>query len=202
MFERSAAWNEYYRELDPPRRGALLEALRADEPDDGANAYRYQLLKARHADKRQPDFAVDHFLYNCISFIQLSQSARLFRGHAARVVARAVKDMCFDEARALGEAGESALYWELRNTAMRYFESCDNEGYNRQLFGLLASSEEARRDRLCRDVWGMTRGVSRFTGMEAVLEPWNRAVLDAYFSLDREARPRFEAYDRKQRGEG
>ena len=50
MFEQTAGWSEYYRELEPKRRRVLLERLCAEEPDDGANAYRRILFEARHTD--------------------------------------------------------------------------------------------------------------------------------------------------------
>lgn len=200
MWEMSASWMEYYREPEPQRRRELLDTLCASEPDDGANGYRRQLFEARHADPGQPGMLVDRFLYCCMSFIQYSRNSRIFRGYAVRQVKRALKAMQFDGAKALGEAGEAALYWELRNAAARYFSCCEGPGYHRQMFGLIPSSEAGRRDRLCRDVWQMTRGVTRTTGLDEALAPWNRAVLDAYFALDGEARQRFEALDEKMCG--
>ena len=200
MNELSAGWSEYYRELEPARRRELLDALCASEPDDGANAFRRRLFDARYAPVKGKGGVADRFLYHSMSFMQHSQNARLFKGHVARQVKSALKEMLVDEAAVLGEAGERALYWELWNTAMRFFDCCDSPAYNRQLFGLIPSGDESRRSRICRDVWRMTRGIARYTGLETQLEPWCRAVLDAYQSLDRDAQRRFEEYDRSMGG--
>ena len=120
MVDLSAAWAEYYRELQPVRRREMLAALCENEPDDGANAYRRLLLDARHTDPRDPGREVDRMLFMCVSFIQLCQSARLFRRGAAKDARRAMSEMRFDEAPSYGEAGERALYWEIRNAAARW----------------------------------------------------------------------------------
>lgn len=199
MYEQSARWNEYYRELDPKRRWALLEQLCLSEDDDGANAYRRRLYRARYADERQPGQEVDRFLFNCLNFAQLWSSARWFKGGARREVLRTLQQMLADEAAALGEAGERALYWEIRNAAARYLKTCEGSSYNRALFGMIASGDESRSDRICRDIWRMTEGLSGLLGLGDALSLWNRAVQDAYRTFDAGADQRLMKYREAQR---
>ena len=180
MVDLSAAWAEYYRELQPTRRREMLAALCENEPDDGANAYRRLLLDARHTDPRDPGREVDRMLFMCVSFIQLCQSARLFRRGAAKDARRAMSEMRFDEAITYGEAGEKALYWEIRNAAARYLSTCLSPGYNRGLFGLAPSRDAGRQERIARDIWSMTDGLARRAGLEAEMALWARAVRDSY----------------------
>lgn len=194
MYEQSARWNEFYRELEPDRRMAMLERLCADEPDDGANDYRRLLLRARYVDEKQPGRTVDRFLFACLSFTQLWSSARMFKKHARRETLAALDEMLSDRAARYGGAGERALYWELRNAAARYLSTCRDSGYNRTLFGLVASGEDSRADRICRDIWRMTEGLAERLDLHEALRVWNCAVRDAYFASDPGAERRYRAY--------
>ena len=194
MYEQSARWNEYYREMEPRRRREQLDLLCMTEPDDGANEYRRMLFRARHVDEQQPGREVDRFLFNCLSFAQLWASARMFKKHARKEALQALSDMLCDRTRAYGEAGERAFYWEIRNAAARYLTTCQNSGYNRSLFGLVASGDESRADRICRDVWRMTDGLAERLDLRDALSVWCRAVQDAYFMSDPGAERRYRAY--------
>ena len=180
MYEQAAGWREYYLELEPAKRRLMLDELCASGPDDGANEYRRRLFEARYVDEKQPGRAVDHMLFMCVCFMQLCQSARLFKGGAIREIRSSMSKMCFDLAGQYGEAGTGALYWEIRNAAARYLSTCSSPSYNRRLFGLAASREEKRADRVARDIWQMTVGLSRQTGLDREMALWNQAVSDAY----------------------
>lgn len=193
MIEQSANWDAYYREPDPQKRRGMLDLACASEPDDGANAYRRALFDARHADAKNPGRTVDRMLFLCVSFVQMYQSARMFRKGTARDVRRSLSELRFDEAARYGEAGERALYWEIRNAAARFLSTCQSPGYNRGLFGMRPSGEEGRRERIARDIWQMSAGLAGRTGLGEELALWNRAVLDAYCQTDARALERFDA---------
>ncbi len=197
MYEQSTEWNIYYQELDPKERKRLFEKLKTSEPDDGANAYRERIFAARHTDPEQPDHEVDYFLFQCVSLIQTYRIANFSRRSAVKEVEKALQIMLYDEAFQYGEAGEKALYWELRNTAARYFNTCEASGYNRALFGLIQSSDEGRLDRMCRDAWQISLGLAQRTGQEDRLRIWVQAVLDAYLQVDRKGAERLKKYEDK-----
>ena len=194
MFEQSAGWKDYYRELDPRRRRAAFDGLCAGEPDDGANEYRRLLFEARHLDPKSPDRTLDRMLFQCVNFLQLCRSAWLFKGGAIKEVRRAMKELRFDLAGQYGEAGTGALYWEIRNAAARYLSTCESPSYNRRLFGLAPSRPEARDDRVVRDIWQMAEGLALRTGLETEMALWDQAVLDAYGMTGEDAAARFSAY--------
>ncbi|MBO7711732.1 MAG: hypothetical protein J6S83_14780 [Lachnospiraceae bacterium] len=184
MYEQSARWNEYYRELEPEARRRLFDELTMTQPDDGANEYRMALFQARYVDGKTPGKYVDRFLFQCVNFGQVFKSARLFRKSARKEVERTLDGMLFDGAAALGEAGERALYWELRNAAARYFRTCQSPDYGRSLFGLLKSGDVNRQERMCRDAREMSVDLSERLGMEKELRIWNEAVRDSYFACE------------------
>ena len=161
------------------------------------NAYRRTLLDARHVDPKNPGHEVDRMLFMCVSFMQLCQSARMFKGSAIREVRRSLQELRFDQAGAYGEAGTRALYWEIRNAAARYLSTCSAPGYNRGFFGLAPSRDAGRQERIARDIWQMSAGLSKRTGLGEELALWDRAVLDAYCATGESARARFEAFDAK-----
>ena len=198
MFELPSGWKEYYSEREPKRRRGMFESLAASLPDDGANAFRAAIFRARHVDEKRQGHEVDRMLFMCVSFMQLYHTARFFRNGARREVLRSMEELRFGEAEGLGEAGMSALYWEIRNAAARYLSTCESAGYNRAMFGLMPSREGGRADRICRDIWQMTDGLARRARMESEMSVWNSAVKDAYFALGGQERERFEAYDGKR----
>ena len=59
---------------------------------------------------------------------------------------------------------------------------------------MIASGDESRADRVCRDVWRMTEGLSQRVALKDELRLFNIAVRDAYYMSDPGAQRRFEAY--------
>jgi len=194
MYEQSAEWNEYYQELSPERRRQMLAGMPAQ--DDGANAFRLKLWEVRHGGSGGAE--VDRFLFQFVSLPQTYHSASVFKKSAAREVEKAMRSLLTEEAVQHGEAGERALYWEIRNAAARYFKTCESAGYNRGLFGMTASGDAGRKNRVCRDVWQMTLGLEARTGMKEALRIWSRAVQDEYARYDPVGPKLLEAYGKKK----
>ena len=194
MYEQGIAWNEYYRELSPGRRRQMLGGMTAE--DDGANAFRLKLWEARHGGSGSTE--IDRFLFQFVCLPQTYHSARVFKKSAMREVEKAMRSLLATEAAQYGEAGERALYWEIRNAASRYFKTCESAGYNRGLFGMTASGDAGRKNRVCRDVWQMTLGLEARTGMKDALRIWSRAVQDEYARFAPDGPGLLEAYGKKK----
>ncbi len=194
MMEWSAARREYYRELEPERRRQLLEKLLSSEPDDGADEYRARLFQTRYVDEKNKGQYVDRYLFQCVNFIQLYKSAAVFKRSTLKELKETIDQLLFNEAALYHEAGENALYWEIRNAAGRYFKSCDSPSYGRSLFGLLTSGSVNRTERMCRDAWEMTEGLTAKYGMQDQLRIWNRAVRDSLFACTPGAEAAWEAF--------
>ena len=200
MFEQTAAWNEYYREMDPARRRPMLDTLCMSEPDDGANAYRYLLFRRRHTDPKDSTREVDHYLFQCVNLGQVYRTARLFKKGAVREVENITVSLGFDQAEKYGEAGEKALYWEIRNGAARFFATCADPAYNRALFGLVSSTETGRKEQMIRDVYAMTDGLIQRTGCQEQLRLWKMGVLDQMTASFPDVGGAYEAYIAKTIG--
>lgn len=194
MYRLSGAWYSFYSEPDPMRRRRMLKELLLSEADDGANQYRLLLFNVRYGDETKNSSELDRFLFQFVNMVQVYRSARIFRKNARREVEKLMKQLLWSDAMRYGEAGKNALYWELRSAAMRYFKTCESSGYNRGLFGMVASGDASRKDRICRDVWQMTTGLTERCGLQEELDIWNRAVTDAYYAYDGSAYERLKAY--------
>ena len=61
-------------------------------------------------------------------------------------IRRSMTDLGIDEVCDANDMSASAVYWEIRNAARRYFENCKSPQYARKWFGMVATemSEEAR----------------------------------------------------------
>lgn len=194
MYEQCPQWNEYYQELSPDRRRQMLSQMPAE--DDGVNAFRLKLWEARHGGSRGTE--VDRFLFQFVCLPQTYHSAGIFKKSAAREVEKAMQSLLVQEAVQYGEAGERALYWEIRNAAARYFKTCESPGYNRGLFGITASGDAGRKNRVCRDVWQMTLGLEARTGMKEALRIWSRAIQDEYAQFDPDGPKLLATYGKKK----
>lgn len=200
MYEQSAAWNEYYRELEPKKRREMLEKLVSEEADDGGNDFRRRLFEARHTDPKRPGQEVDNFLWQCVNFIFLCKTMKVFFRHDKKEMMQGIKTLCIEEAASYGDVGNKALYWEFRNTLRRYFMTCESSSYRRKMFGLVSASDEEKVWQKCLDAWQMSRGVSLKFDLSEELAIWNEAVKDEYSCQDPDAAKRFEDYDRERTG--
>lgn len=161
MYEQNEKWNMFYLELDPKERQRIFEGLCVTEPDDGANAYRRLMLKRRYTDPKRPADAVDTYLWQCINFPYLYKSAGTMMKKNIKELHKVWKQSGFDQMESFGEAGEKAMYWEIRNMAKRYFETCRNsKNYGKRFFGLMSAKEGGKLAHITRDAWEMSYGLS------------------------------------------
>ena len=190
MYEISPAWMEFYRETEPENREAMLSRLLAEESDDGSNHYRKQLFAHRYLNGDDPKPSVDRYLWQCVNFVQLYDTSRLFKKGARREVGQFLSEDGYKEAMEGGPQGEKALYWEIRNAARRFFKTCRGNEYRRALFGLLSPGSEDQKTQMTTDTWKMTEGIGERLGIEDELSLWTKAVMDEYRITDPSAESR------------
>ena len=190
MEKISPVWNEYYREPEPDRRRRIFEKLAAEYPDPELDGCRQRVFTLRHAGGTGKDLETDRYLWQCVNFIQLYDTSRLFKRGARKEVESFLREGGYDEMLRLDSAGETALYWEIRNAAGRYFKTCAGPEYRKVLFGLISTGDADRKKQIARDAWKMTRGLTQRLGLGGRLDVWNRAVLDEYDLTDPSAHER------------
>jgi hypothetical protein len=133
MVPISPAWREYYMELEPDRRRMLLEKNLREEEEDGAGECRRRLFSLRYLEEGKTEPSVDRYLWACVNFVQVYSATRLFKKGGRKEVEQFLEKSGYREAMTLGEAGQTALYWEIRNAAKRYFKTCMGTEYRRSL---------------------------------------------------------------------
>ncbi|MBQ9647494.1 MAG: hypothetical protein IJV43_03925 [Oscillospiraceae bacterium] len=175
MYGLPSAWAAYYEETEPKKRRALLQEALAAE-DDGANTLRRELFDERYDFRREPER--DEFLLQYL-FLPNRYSTRngLFSGFD-KDVGKLLAAFHLDGANTLGEAERGALYWEFRNTAKRYLETCRSERYGKKLMGLVSPTPEEKLAKTAEDIWAMSRGVARAAGREAEMQLFCDALYD------------------------
>ncbi|MDD2213822.1 MAG: hypothetical protein PHR21_04695 [Oscillospiraceae bacterium] len=197
MYELSSQWLQFYQELSPAARRQLFETLQINEPDDGANELRLKLLKTRYQDPRHPEHEVDNLLWQCLNLPYLYKRGRYFKKSAAKEVTKTFRELSLNEALSYGEAGEKAVYWEVRNAVRRYFSTCQGEHYRRKVFGVMRASEEERQNQILKDAWQMSYGLAHRLGLEAETALFCQAVRDEYATLSADAGSDFDAREQQ-----
>ena len=170
------------------------------QPDDGANAYRELLFAQRYVDPKRKDGYIDRFLFLCVSFIQIYRSSGIFKGSGRKEIAKTWKEQHFDDSTGFGEAGERALYWELRNASARYFKTCQSPSYGRALFGLIQSKEGNRQRKMCQDAWEMSAGMAQRLEREQELKIWTDAVYHSYLAAEPDGERLWAELEAKKQG--
>ncbi len=199
MYELNSAWEQYYEELNPDKRRRLFAKIREEAEDDGADTFRAQLYKARHTDPYQGTRKVDMFMQAFLILPTFYREKGKVKSAEQKNVLRALEPFQLDGLEKRSEAEKAALYWEIRNAARRYLETCKSSGYGAKLFGLMKSNEDTRKDRSCREIWTTARGVAQRFEMEKEMKIFSDAVIAEYALFDDDALARFQAYDRAQR---
>ena len=197
MYQMSPVWQEYYIQLEPDRRKELLHRLLKEEADDGANAVRQKLFSLRYMEEGKTEPSVDRWLWACVNFVQVFSTSRFLKRGGRKEVEQFLDSSGYREALSAGERGETALYWEIRNAAKRYFKTCMGSEYRRSLFGLLSPNAADQKRQMCLEVWRMTEGLEKRLGMQEELKLWTKAVQDEYRTTDPSAPARLKEISEK-----
>ena len=193
MYELDPEWEAYYQETDPKKRAKIAEEHR-DSQTAAARAAIYEKRYKRNADT---------FLRCLVELQVLAGSFTSGRG-AVREIRKELSLLTLDGKTEYQEEERSILYWEIRNTALRYLESTKSDDYARKYCGLVRSTEAEKKQRAAEDIWKMTEGIrkkvpaGRDAKLDADLALYISAVQDAYRESDPEARQHLRDAGEKQ----
>lgn len=175
MYEIDEKLNSYYKITDPTARRAEFNSV-SKEVDEEYVTLSKKYFEIRHSGKRGVDLAIDKFLYNCVVLVSLNKGNRFFKkSHRKEVINLFKETGLFDIE---NEKEKAALYWEFRNAARRYFETCKSPSYKRKLFGAMNSTEDAKRDFMEEDAYKMSRGIGERLEVTEEIALWTLAVED------------------------
>lgn len=198
----SPSWKEFYLETEPEKRRALLKAQTAatdssgspEAADAGAfdaeaasDSLRRQLFEERYPASMQ---GKDAFLARCIYLLGLYRQKDAMFTSIGRDTRKTVKLFHLDHPEALSDEERSVLYWEFRNLARSYIRSVRESAPPRRFFGLIRVKEEDRPQRLCEEIWSMSRGAALYAERGIKMELYTDAFRDELL----ETEPSLEAY--------
>ena len=187
MYPEIESWKEFYEELDPDKRKALYEEGLKKLEDDGANAFRAELMKLRYTDPRNASHRVDNFLWQMVILPGFLRPIYFFKPVGEREVRAVIRELGLEGAEDWDEAKRRAAYWEYRNAADRYLSTCTGPGYAKKLFGMMASSDEEKLARTARDLYSMAVTVPEKYGRQKELELFTSALKDSFITSSSDA---------------
>ncbi len=175
------AWSEFYSEVDPAKRREILEKITEEAEDDGANELRASLLKTRHLPPKNAVRDVDNGIWHMIVVpSNLKLQYRLTPGTKGEIK-KSMRELGVEAVDKNDPVAVSAVYWEIRNIAKRYFTTCNGPKYARKYFGILQSSDEEKLKKTAEDVWACAEGVPEHYGLVDEMRIFSDAVRDAFF---------------------
>lgn len=185
---KNPEWEEYYSEINRDERESILEKQIGEGPDDGANSLRRELFSWRYIDPKKPGKNVDMGVWEMIIMPAYLRGFIARREKTRREILKSLSNMRITEENLSDPVLASAVYWELRNVAKRFYDACDSPKYARKFFGLTESSWEEKLLNMARDVWKMSEGVPEKFGLVSEMKLFSDAMKDEFFSISREAK--------------
>ncbi len=196
MADLNELWSEYFLELDPVRRGELLDRL----IDAGADttAFCHRLYQERYRDKKDPDKQVDNWLWKLVYLPGLYRRRRGLSKPIRHEMEGALRELHLDEWERLNEDERHVLTMEFRNAARRYLSTCRSARYGSRLLGLKKANEEQKLDRAALEIWSAARGLPEKAGLGMEFRPWSEALLAELTIFDPACEQRYRELEQTQ----
>lgn len=191
MYEISGELTPYYEELDPVKRLEILSTLH----DDAAPFLR-ELYDGRYSDHEGKGRQnVDWWLWRCLCLQGLYSRGGFFRRFRDRETAAILRELRMNDN---DEQHRTFLYHEYRNTAGRYLSTCRSSGYASRFMGFRQASDDEKVMKACEDIWQMSGGIARVSGMGEKMNLWVEAFRDELYGYDDICREEYERLSREE----
>ena len=177
---KNDAWQEFYEEIEPQKRREIMERLLTEAEDDGANDLRQKLFKERHKPPKNAVREVDNGIWHMIVVPSNMKLQYKVTPGTKNEIKKSMKGLGVEAVDKNDPVKVSAVYWEIRNIAKRYFSTCNGPKYARKLFGILPSSDAEQLRKTAEDVWACVVGVPEYYKMKEEMQIFSDAVMDEY----------------------
>ena len=194
MYEVHECLTQYYAELDPVKRLAVLDSL-SDSDSDGIDIdFLRELYNDRSSDHdNRGRKNVDWWLWRCICLQQLYHKGGFFKRFRKSEVNAILRELRTEDTE-----HAAYLYHEYRNTAGRYLSTCRSSGYASRFMGFRQASEDEKVLRACSDIWEMSRGIAKSEGITEQMNVWCEAFRDELAEYDPVCREEYLRLDRQK----
>lgn len=172
-------WAPYYEELDPDKRMELFNELKT-KADDGLCDFRMKLYTIRYTNPKKPGKRVDNGVWHMVVMPSHVKNIINFRQQTIDQIKESMDGIGVNLIEN-GDIGQvSAVYWEMRNAAKRYFSTCHGPNYGRRFFGIKAATEFEQLDKTAKDVWTMCIKVPEKYNLVEETRIFSEAVRDEF----------------------
>ena len=176
-----AAWiAEYKKETDRARRKAILDREREAHGGTPEFEIREKIWKARYDKKKGMN--IDYGIRGWVN-LQSAKRRIYLPGEKTRLrreIDGIKNDWQFPLCAEYGEVGEKALYDELFNISLFYFDLCEKDKtYNSVLLGLGHISDERRSVKIAKEVKEITETIPENLGITEEFAPFINAAKEA-----------------------
>ena len=186
MYEISPALTAYYSELEPKKRLEILNSIEA--PD-----FVHKLYHERYSDHENKGRKnIDWWLWRCICLQLLYGRGGFFKKFRDREINTITGELFMGD-----EEHKEYLYHEYRNTARRYLSTCRSGNYAARFMGFRQASDDEKVLKACEDIWQMSRGIARVSGLNEKMHVWCEAFYDELIEYDSVCREEYERLDSK-----
>ncbi len=195
MYEMNEIWKEFYEELEPQVREEIYASI--IEENGNVGSYVKTLMNKRYHNPKDPEnrYPFDLFLQQCVVLPMVYKRRRVFFFNVKKQAKLSLAALTLDVEHT--EAEKEALYWEFRNTAKRYFTTCQGAMYGRSMFGTKMASSSEKRSMMLQDAWRMSKGIGKISGMEEQFMLFSQAVRDELEATHRGMGKQFDNYSEK-----
>ena len=197
MADMNELWSEYFLELDPARRGTLLEQLISAGAE--TTVFCHRLYQERYRDKKDPGRKVDNWLWKLVYLPGLYRRKLGMSRPIRHEMEGVFRELHLDEWARLSEDERHVLTMEYRNAARRYLSTCRSARYGSRLLGLKKASDAQKLDRAALDIWSAARGLPDKAGLKTEFRPWSEALLAELTLFDPACGQRYRELDQTER---
>ena len=185
-------YKKYFDELEPKKRLEILNSIPENERDDDYDLV-YKLYHERYSDHDNKGRKnVDWWLWRCVCLQMLCEKRTFFKKSRDREVMKISDELLMNDTE---KSHENFLYLEYRNVARRYLSTCKDPNYASSLLGLRRANDDEKVYRACSDIWQMSKGVAKFSGLEEKMSLWCKALRDELFEYNPICRAEYERLD-------
>ncbi len=178
---KNDAWEEFYEEIEPSKRRAIMEKILEEAEDDGANELRQTLFAERHKSPKNAVREVDNGIWHMMVVPANTKLQYKVTPGTKNEIRKSMQGLGVRDVDKNDPVKVSAVYWEIRNVAKRYYSTCNGPKYARKLFGILPSNDSEQLRKTAEDVWACAVGVPEYYKMKDEMEIFADAVRDAFF---------------------
>ncbi|MCQ2507620.1 MAG: hypothetical protein MJ097_02385 [Dorea sp.] len=199
VYRECLEWRDYYLEIDEKKRGKLLEELLTSLPDDGANELRKKLYDSRYHDPKKPGKKVDRGIWEMVVMPSYLSGFIVSKERIKKYIDVSLTNLGINDEVRNDEVLSSAVYWEIRNIARRFYKTCESPQYGRKFFGITESSWEEKQVRCGHDVWIMAEVVAEKFDKKEDMKIFSDAVVDEFFLMSDQAEEIYRDIQRKMK---